>query len=126
MPADHGLYSANLTSIALANDIDKPPGRSTMVGVGGHLRSRSEEDQRSKGTKNAYSNRATIDLGADGEIKVHVWVLDKDGARPGAETTSAFVDADSAVVVTLNGQRQDSEKRVWIKGCGSVRTSSPA
>ena len=96
-------------------DIDKTPGRRTMVGVGGRLKSRSDEDETNKGTKIAYSSRATIDLGEDGELKVHVWVLDKDGARPGADTTSAFVDADSAIVVTLNGQRQDSEKREWIK-----------
>jgi hypothetical protein len=96
-------------------DIDKTPGRRTMVGVGGRLKSRSEDDESSKGTKIAYSNRATIDLGEDGAVQVHVWVLDKDGARPGADTTSAFVDADSAIVVTLNGQRQDSEKREWIK-----------
>jgi hypothetical protein len=96
-------------------DIDKAPGRRTMVGVGGALKSRGDDDENTKGTKIAYSNRATIDLGDDGEIKVHVWVLDKAGARPGAETTSAFVDADSAIAVTLNGQRQDSEKREWIK-----------
>jgi hypothetical protein len=96
-------------------DIDKAPGRRTMAGVGGRLKSRSDDGENTKGTKIAYSNRATIDLGDDGEVKVHVWVLDKDGARPGADTTSAFVDADSAVVVTLNGQRQDSEKREWIK-----------
>lgn len=96
-------------------DIDKTPGRRTMVGVGGRLKSRGDDDDSTKGTKIAYQNRATIDLGDDGEIKVHVWVLDKDGARPGADTTSAFVDADSAIVVTLNGQRQDSEKREWIK-----------
>jgi hypothetical protein len=94
-------------------DIDKTPGRRTMVGVGGRLKSR--DDDSAKGTKIAYSNRATIDLGDDGEVKVHIWVLDKDGIRPGADTTSAFVDADSAIVVTLNGQRQDSEKREWIK-----------
>ena len=94
-------------------NIDRAPGRRTMVGVGGRLKSHRDEDDSS--TKIAYSSRATIDLGQDGEIKVHVWVLDKDGARPGADTTSAFVDADSAIVVTLNGQRQDSEKREWIK-----------
>lgn len=96
-------------------DIDKAPGRRTMVGVGGALKSRAAVTENTRGTKIAYSNRATIDLGDDGEIKVHVWVLDKEGARPGAETTGAFVDADSAIVVTLNGQRQDSEKREWIK-----------
>jgi hypothetical protein len=96
-------------------NIDKAPGRRTMVGVGGRLKSHRDEDETSQGTKIAYSSRATIDLGQDGEIKVHIWVLAKDGARPGADTTSAFVDADSAIVVTLNGQRQDSEKREWIK-----------
>lgn len=96
-------------------DIDKAPGRRTMVGVGGALKSRAVVEENTRGAKIAYSNRATIDLGDDGEIKVHVWVLDKEGTRPGAETTGAFVDADSAIVVTLNGQRQDSEKREWIK-----------
>jgi hypothetical protein len=43
--------------------IDKSPGRRTMVGVGGRLKSRGEDDESSKGTKIAYSNRATIDLG---------------------------------------------------------------
>lgn len=96
-------------------EIDKTPGRRTMVGVGGALKSRGAEDESVKGTKVGYQNRATIDLGADGEIKVHVWVIDKDGVKPGANTASAFVDADSAIVVTLNGQRQDSGKAEWIK-----------
>lgn len=95
--------------------IDKAPGRRTMVGVGGRLKSRGDDEDGTRGTKIAYSNRATIDLGVDGEVQVHVWVLAKEDARPGADTTSAFVDADGAIVVTLNGQRQDSEKREWIK-----------
>ena len=96
-------------------DIDKTPGRRTMVGVGGALKSRGADDDSAKGTKVGYQNRATIDLGDDGEIKVHVWVIDKEGVKPGANTASAFVDADSAIVVTLNGQRQDSGKAEWIK-----------
>lgn len=96
-------------------DIDKTPGRRTMVGVGGALKSRGTEEDSAKGTKVGYQNRATIDLGDDGEIKVHVWVIDKEGVKPGANTASAFVDADSAIVVTLNGQRQDSGKAEWIK-----------
>ncbi|KRB36137.1 hypothetical protein [Microbacterium sp. Root180] len=95
--------------------VDKTPGRRTMVGVGGALKSRGTEDEGSKGTKVGYQNRATIDLGDDGEIKVHVWVIDREGVKPGANTASAFVDADSAIVVTLNGQRQDSGKAEWIK-----------
>lgn len=96
-------------------DIDKTPGRRTMIGVGGALKSRGAEDDTAKGTKVGYQNRATIDLGDDGEIKVHVWVIDKEGVKPGGNTASAFVDADSAIVVTLNGQRQDSGKAEWIK-----------
>lgn len=96
-------------------DIDKTPGRRTMVGVGGALKSRGTDDDSTKGTKVGYQNRATIDLDDDGEIKVHVWVIDKEGVKPGANTASAFVDADSAIVVTLNGQRQDSGKAEWIK-----------
>lgn len=96
-------------------DIDKAPGRRTMVGVGGGLKSRSVEDDDTKGTKIGYQNRATIDLGDDGEIRVHVWVIEKEGVNPGANTVSGFVDADSAIVVTLNGQRQDSGKAEWIK-----------
>ncbi len=96
-------------------DIDKTPGRRTMVGVGGALKSRGAEADSTTGTKVGYQNRATIDLGDDGEIKVHVWVIDKEGVKPGANTASAFVDADSAIVVTLNGQRQDSGRAEWIK-----------
>ena len=96
-------------------DIDRTPGRRTMVGVGGALKSRGAEDESTKGTKVGYQNRATIDLGDDGEIKVHVWVIDKEGVKPGVNTASAFVDADSAIVVTLNGQRQDSGRAEWIK-----------
>lgn len=95
--------------------IDKAPGRRTMVGVGGALKSRGAADDSAKGTKIGYQDRATIDLGDDGEIRVHVWVIDKEGVNPGANTASAFVDADSAIVVTLNGQRQDSGKAEWIK-----------
>lgn len=96
-------------------DIDKTPGRRTMVGVGGALKSRTAGDDSAQGSKVAYQNRATIDLGDDGEIKVHIWVIDKEGVKPSANTASAFVDADSAIVVTLNGQRQDSGKAEWIK-----------
>lgn len=96
-------------------DIDKTPGRRTMVGVGGALKSRGADDDSTKGTKVGYQNRATIDLGDDGEIRVHVWVIDKEAVKSGANTASAFVDADSAIVVTLNGQRQDSGKAEWIK-----------
>lgn len=96
-------------------DVDKTGSRRTMVGVGGRLKARAAEDADKSDLKIAYNRRADIDLGEDGKIKVHVWVLDKDGARPSAETTSAFVDADGAIAVTLNGQRQDSEKREWLK-----------
>ena len=110
------LYEPVLPYYLRSNrDIDKTPGRRSMVGVGGALKSRSDEDSSTKGTKVGYQNRATIDLGDDGEIKVHVWVIDKEGVKPGANTASAFVDADSAIVVTLNGQRQDSGRAEWIK-----------
>jgi hypothetical protein len=110
------LYEPVLPYYLASNrEIDKTPGRRTMVGVGGALKSRGAEDDNAKGTKVGYQNRATIDLGEDGEIKVHVWVIDKEGAKPGANTASAFVDADSAIVVTLNGQRQDSGKAEWIR-----------
>ena len=110
----------------LGSNRDIDAGRRTMVGVGGRLKSRSDEDETNKGTKIAYSSRATIDLGEDGELKVHVWVLDKDvlAQVPTQPRPSWMPTAPSWCAVTA--QRTGSEKREWIKRVWKTGTPSPA
>lgn len=98
-------------------DADSHPGRRTIIGTGGRLKaSAKDEESKAEGTKIAYSANFTIGLGPGrGLVRANVWVLDKEGAKPSAEIASGYVSADSAITVTLNGQRQETERREWIK-----------
>lgn len=98
-------------------DVDTHPGRRTIIGTGGRLKSSTpDDDAKTDGTKIAYTSSATIELdAAEGRVRVNVWALEKDGAKPTAEIATGFVSADSAITVTLNGQRQETEKREWLK-----------
>lgn len=58
-----------------------------------------------------------IDLGADyGEVSVDWWALVRsEGSKSKSDPAGSYVDANTAVSLTLHGQRQDAERRTWIK-----------
>jgi hypothetical protein len=68
-----------------------------------------------------HRNSQTFDLsqamGAEiGRFRLRYWVLQRDeSATSKREPSSAYVSADSAVSMTLFGQRQDSKRRAWLK-----------
>lgn len=68
-----------------------------------------------------HRNSQTFDLSramdADiGRFRLRYWVLQRDEASTSKrEPSSAYVSADSAVSMTLFGQRQDSKRRAWLK-----------
>lgn len=64
----------------------------------------------------AYDSH-TIDLGADcGTVTVDWWALVRpEGSSSKSDPAGSYVDANSAVSLTLHGQRQDAERRTWIK-----------
>jgi hypothetical protein len=68
-----------------------------------------------------YRNSETFDLskslGRDlGRFRVHYWVVQRDvSSESTSDPTASYVGADSAVSMTLYGQRQDAERRAWLK-----------
>jgi hypothetical protein len=64
----------------------------------------------------AYDSH-TIDLGADyGTVTVDWWALVRpEGSTSKSDPAGSYVNASSAVSLTLHGQRQDAERRTWIK-----------
>jgi hypothetical protein len=50
-----------------------------------------------------------------GELKINYWVLRRPADSSSAtEPAESYVGADSAVTVTLNGQRHDAQSRTWL------------
>lgn len=106
-------------------DVDSSPGRRTIIGTGARLRSLADEKKKKKRKTGAADKRVihnlstTAELGEGmGSIRVHIWVLEQEDKKAKEDLVNGFVTADSAVTVTLNGQRQEVEKRDWIKrGC---------
>lgn len=70
----------------------------------------------------SYANSETFDLGKAlggdfGRFRVNYWVLQRDPQSKSKKDPSAsYVTAENAVSMTLYGQRQDSERRGWLKG----------
>ncbi len=58
-----------------------------------------------------------IDLGPDhGSVTADYWALVRpEGSTSKGEPAGSYVEAASAVCLTLHGQRQDTERRGWIK-----------
>lgn len=51
-----------------------------------------------------------------GRFRVHYWVVQRDASSDSkTDPTASYVGADSAVSMTLYGQRQDAERRSWLK-----------
>lgn len=64
----------------------------------------------------AYDNH-DIDLGPEyGSVEMSWWALVRpEGSASKSDAAAAYVQANSAVALTLHGQRQDAERRAWIK-----------
>lgn len=68
-----------------------------------------------------YSNSETFDLAkatgrALGRFEIRYWVLQRPpGSTSKSEPTASYVTAEHAVTMTLSGQRQDAESRVWMR-----------
>lgn len=58
-----------------------------------------------------------IELGDDyGSVTAEYWALVRpEGSKSTSDAAGSYVSADSAVSLTLHGQRQDAERRTWIK-----------
>jgi len=69
----------------------------------------------------SYSTSETFDLGKAldgdfGRFRVNYWVVQRDlSSDSKTDPTASYVSADNAVSMTLYGQRQDSERRAWLK-----------
>lgn len=64
-----------------------------------------------------HSESVELELGEDyGSVRINYWVLTRpEGSESGSDVTAGYVRADSAIVMTLFGQRQDHLPRSWIK-----------
>lgn len=65
----------------------------------------------------AHHDSVKFDLGSRyGHVTFNYWVVRRpEGSSATSEPAGSYVRADSAVSMTLFGQRQDTESRVWIK-----------
>ncbi len=79
---------------------------------------RLETPEKAKGDLEiAHKDSARVDLGnVYGGLTVRYWVVRRPvGSEKETDAAAGYVRADSAVAITLYGQRQDAESRVWIK-----------
>jgi len=79
---------------------------------------RLETPEKAKGDLEiAHKDSAGVDLGAaHGGLTVRYWVVRRPpGSDKDTDAAAGYVRADSAIAITLYGQRQDTEARVWIK-----------
>jgi hypothetical protein len=65
----------------------------------------------------AHEDSVRLDLGARyGAVVFNYWVIQRpESSTASSEAAGSYVRADSAVSMTLFGQRQDTESRAWIK-----------
>lgn len=65
----------------------------------------------------AHSDSVAVDLGAEyGKVTFNYWVVRRPaGSDKASDAAGGYVQANSAVSMTLFGQRQDAEPRIWIK-----------
>jgi hypothetical protein len=65
----------------------------------------------------AHSESVELELGAEhGSVQINYWVLTRpEGSTSKSDITAGYVKADSAIVMTLFGQRQDQLPRTWLK-----------
>lgn len=64
----------------------------------------------------AHSDSHELELGEQfGSVTINYWVLARESGSEASDVTSGYVRADSAISMTLYGQRQDQLPRSWIK-----------
>jgi hypothetical protein len=65
----------------------------------------------------AHSDSVAMDLGSEyGKVSFNYWVVRRpEGSDKSSDAAGGYVQPSSAVSMTLFGQRQDAEPRVWIK-----------
>jgi hypothetical protein len=65
----------------------------------------------------AHNDSVQLDLGPDyGSVTFNYWIIRRPiGSSATTDAAASYVRADSAVSMTLFGQRQDTESRAWIK-----------
>lgn len=91
---------------------EKHAGRRVISGVANRLRDLADGGK----TDLAYASSTRIDLGeGEGHVTARLWVLDDEDAAPSDDLTGSYVAAEHGIVVTLNGQRQESQERSWLK-----------
>jgi hypothetical protein len=100
------------------SDLVIAKGDSTRVVIGNRLR--LEIGPRGKDPEIAWRGSDERDLtkahGRDlGRLRINYWVVRRpvDSQRK-TDPTLAYVTADSAVTITLNGQRHEAERRSWL------------
>jgi hypothetical protein len=79
---------------------------------------RLDRPDRAKGDLDiAHHDSVRFDLGArHGHVSFNYWVVRRpEGSAATGEPARSYVQPDSAVSMTLFGQRQDTESRIWIK-----------
>ncbi len=93
---------------------EKDYGSRVIVGNSARL----QNIERAKGDiEIAHTDSIKLDLGKEnGSPVVQYWVLRRPlSSDSKTDPTSSYVDAKSAVSMTLHGQRHDAEERYWIK-----------
>lgn len=98
---------------------EKSYGSRIVVGNAARL---SRPDRARGDLQISHSDSAVLRLGdALGQVTLNYWVIQRpEGATGSSEPAASYVRADSAVAMTLFGQRQDTESRVWIKDRGKL------
>jgi hypothetical protein len=103
-----------------AIDISAAGANSTRVVIGNAGRLDNPSGPRGDLTV-AYRNSETYDLGKAtgidlGKFEINYWVLQRPpGSTSTSDPTASYVGVDSAVTMTLSGQRQDGESRTWLR-----------
>jgi hypothetical protein len=75
----------------------------------------------------SYRNSESYDVGKAtgrdlGRFAINYWVLQRPvGSTSTSDPTASYVGQDNAVTMTLSGQRQDAESRMWLR----TRTELP-
>jgi hypothetical protein len=100
-----------------ANDVKKADGSpDSRVVIGNSARLANVPKAKGDLILGAYDSHE-IDLGtAYGTVTVDWWALVRpESSKSSSDPAGGYVDTDSAVSLTLHGQRQDAERRTWIK-----------
>ena len=101
--------------ISSNRDRDKSSGSRIVVGNAARL----ERIDKARGeVEVAHHDSAELDLGArNGSVTLNYWVVRRPEGSSARNDSAAdsYVRADTAVSMTLFGQRQDAESRSWIK-----------